>query len=91
LGHDFTEDNCGVLDRNADMRGVRPTNEYRGAKDSRPASTQRPVEHDGESFVGDDVAKEKGHQHPMFAALEQAQHPRRVLALVGLARLSKHL
>lgn len=67
------------------------TNEYRGADNGWPASTERSVEHYRQRFVGDDVAQEQCDQDPMLAALEESQHARRILALVSFARMSKHL
>lgn len=67
------------------------TNEYRGADNGWPASTERPVEHYRQCFVGDDVAQEQCDQDPMLAALEESQHARRILALVSFARVGKYL
>lgn len=46
------------------------TNENSRAYNGRPASTERSIEDDRESFVGDDVAQEKRDQNPVLAALE---------------------
>lgn len=67
------------------------TNKYSGTNDCRPASTEGPVEHDGQRFVGDDVTQQQRDQDPMLAALEQLEHLFRVFALVFLARRSKDL
>jgi hypothetical protein len=65
------------------------TNEDRGTNNGWPASSQGPVENNGQSFVGDDVAEEQCDQDPVLAALEEPQHPRGILALVGFARVGE--
>jgi hypothetical protein len=73
------------------LAGSERTNEYRGAQNGGPASSQGAVEHNGQGFVGDDIAEEQRHEHPMFAAVEESQHARCVLALRGFARVRQNL
>lgn len=67
------------------------TNKNGGAEHGRPAASERPVEHNGEGLVGDDVAQEQCHQDPVLALLEQLEHLGRVLALGALARRGEDL
>ena len=62
------------------------TNEDSRAEDGGPASTKRPIEDNRQCFVGNDITQEQRNEDPMFAVLEQSQHPLRGLALVGFAR-----
>jgi hypothetical protein len=50
------------------------TDENSTAQDSRPTSSERSIEDDGESLVGDDVTEQQSHQHPMFSFLEESKH-----------------
>jgi hypothetical protein len=67
------------------------TNEHRRAQHGGPASAQGAVEHDGQGFVGDDIAEEQRDEHPVLAALQKPQHTRGILALGGLARVRQNL
>jgi hypothetical protein len=67
------------------------TNEYGGAENSRPTPAERPVEHDGEGLVGNDVAQEQCNQNPVLALLEEFEDLGGILALGALARRSEDL
>jgi hypothetical protein len=67
------------------------TNEYGGAENSGPSAPERPVEHNGECLIGDDVAQEKCDQNPVLALLEEFEDLCGILAFGALARRSKDL
>lgn len=50
------------------------TNENGTAEDCGPASTKGPIKHDGQSFIGDDIAEQESDQNPMFAFLQELEH-----------------
>jgi hypothetical protein len=62
------------------------TNQDGTAQHSRPATAQGAIEHDGQSFVGDDVAEQQCDENPMLALLQQAQDSGSALLLAALAR-----
>jgi hypothetical protein len=45
------------------------TDEHSRAEHSRPPSTQRAIENDGQRFVGDNIAQQESNQDPMFPSL----------------------
>jgi hypothetical protein len=67
------------------------TNENGRAEDGGPAPAQRPVEHNGQGFVGDDIAQEQRDEDPVLPVLEETQHLLGRLAFVRLARGRQHL
>ena len=67
------------------------TNEYGGAENGRPSPAERPVEHDGECLVGDDVTQQQCNQNPVLALLEELKDFGGILTLGALARRSEDL
>ena len=67
------------------------TNQDGTAQHSRPATTERAIQHNGQSFVGNDVAEQQCDKDPMLALLQQAQDFGSTLLLASLARGSDNL
>jgi hypothetical protein len=53
---------------------VGPTDQHGTANNSRPSSSQAPVQNDRQRLVRDDVAQKKCDQNPMLALAQQTQH-----------------
>jgi hypothetical protein len=92
LRDNLAEDNCkadsAVKNRSVIELMPRLTNQHRTTQYCRPSITaaQRPVQNDGQSLVGDDIAKDPSDQHPVLPSFQKSEDSASVPSLSSLAR-----
>lgn len=63
-----------------ELRGL-STDQDSTANDGCDAAAERPVQHNGQRLVDNDIAQQQRHENPMLSLVQQVQHSPRVLVL----------